>query len=201
VADILDVCTLEDVKAALGLQDGSSDAELAGYITAVSRMLDEKCGPIVHRTITSEENPTVGDGLVGLQFYPVVSVSSLVEYNGATSTMLTQQTPGTAPANGFKLNKRTGNVRRYSGGYRFQFPCDGSLVATYVAGRYATTATVDERFARAAILTIVEQWRANKGMGTVTFGVAADGTTSGSTGIPRDAWVLIKDDLRVSWLP
>jgi len=35
-------------------------------------------------------------------------------------------------------------------------------------------------------------------MGTVTFGVAGESViSSGATGIPRDAWVLIKDDFRM----
>jgi len=199
VADTLDVCTLEDVKAALGLQDGSFDAELAGYVTAVSRMLDEKCGPIVQRTITAEEIDAKS-GLASLKWYPVLSVTTVTEYSGTTATVLTQQTPGTAPASGYRVDKATGMLTRYSGGT----PCWFApvVVVTYVAGRYATTAAVDERFARAAVLTIVEQWRANKGMGTVTFGVAGEAVmSSGTTGIPRDAWVLIKSDLRVDWLP
>jgi len=196
VADLLDVCTLEDVKASLGLSDGSFDAELAGYITAVSRMLDEKCGPIVQRTITGEELDG-GWRTLQLKWWPVVSTTTVVEYNGATSTTLTEQTPGTAPAAGYRVKKPNGLLTRYSGGVLHGFA--RLVVATYVAGRYATTAAVDERFARAAVLTIVEQWRANKGMGTVTFGVAGEGVVSGTTGIPRDAWVLIQNDIRAGW--
>jgi len=198
VADTLDVCTLEDVKASLGLTDGSFDAELAGYITAVSRMLDEKCGPIVQRTITAEE-VDAKSGLASLKWYPVLSVTTVTEYSGTTSTVLTQQTPGTAPASGYRVDKPTGMLTRYSAGT----PCWFApvVVVTYVAGRYTATSTVDRKFVRAAVLTIVEQWRANKGMGTVTFGTADGGVLSGSTGIPRDAWVLIAEDVRAGYLP
>jgi len=203
VADILDVCTLEDVKAALGLSDGSFDAELATNITAVSRMLDKKCGAIVQRTITAEELTSTWASSMGpyplasFRFVPIVTVTTLTMYEGTTSTVLTEQTPGTAPSDGYRLDRDTGAVRRLKAGIPWLFPAFSTLVATYSAGRYASTAAVDERFSRAATSTVVEQWRANKGMGTVTFGAAPEVSLSGSTGIPRDAWVLIKDDFRL----
>lgn len=200
MADTLDVCILATVKLALGIEpdEQSYDVELAEKITAVSRMLDEKCGPIVQRTITAEEIDAKS-GLASLKWYPVVSVTTVTEYSGTTATVLTQQSPGTAPASGYRVDKSTGMLTRYSGGT----PCWFApvVVVIYEAGRYATTATVDKRFAEAAESTVVEQWRATKGMGTVTFGVAPEGGLSGATGIPRDAWQLIKSDLRVDWLP
>jgi len=203
VADTLDVCTLEDVKAALGMQDGSFDAELADYITAVSRMLDKKCGAIVQRTITAEELTSTWASnmapypLASFRFVPIVTVTTLTMYEGTTATVLTEQTPGTAPSDGYRLDRDTGSVRRLRAGAPYPFPAFSTLVATYSAGRYATTSAVDERFSSAAKLTIVEEWRANKGMGTLTFGAAPEVSLSGSTGIPRDAWVLIKDDFRL----
>jgi len=204
VADPLDVCTLEDVKASLGLTDGSFDAELSANITAVSRMLDKKCGAIVQRTLTAEDLSSTWASAAGsyplasFKFAPVVTVTTLTMYEGITSTVLTEQTPGTAPSNGYRLDRETGAVFRLKAGIPWPFPAYSMLVATYSAGRYATTAAVDDRFARAGVLTVVEQWRANKGMGTVTFGVAGESViSSGATGIPRDAWVLIKDDFRM----
>lgn len=51
-----DILTLGEAKAALATnQDfNDSDALLNGYITAISKRLDEVCGPIVTRTITDE---------------------------------------------------------------------------------------------------------------------------------------------------
>ena len=75
MADTLDVLTLAEGRVAVGMDgaDPSEDTELAQAITAISRRLDDRCGPIVVRTYTDVEM----DGNSGDQ-YATDASSSLI---------------------------------------------------------------------------------------------------------------------------
>jgi len=192
---VLDVVTLDEVEAELGV-DPDSRVLLSGYITSVSRMLDKACGPIVQRTVTDEKHN--GGGAVILpEFYPVASVTSVTEYSGTTGTTVVEETVSTAPSDGFilygsKLIRRAGKRDSLWAFGRH------NILVTYVAGRYADTLSVDDRFKRAAFIALGNLWRREQGMGTVTFG--ADGTplVGATYALPNAAKAFIQDDLRPS---
>lgn len=168
MADTLDVLTLAEAKAAVRIAstDSRYDTDLAGVITAVSRMLDRRYGPVVQRTITDEVHDGYRDRIV-LRQAPITSVTSITEYSGTTGSALTVTTPGVQPANGYQLARwhtstaaYSGRILRTAGGYQRTF--NGPVVVTYVAGRYSATATVDALWKDAAKVMVKNRWRADQ---------------------------------------
>lgn len=162
MADPLDLLTLEegyravsdpvntDAVAAGG--GGTHDTRLALWITAVSRRVDDICGPVVIRTVTNELHDG-GRNTIVLDKGPVSSVTSVTEYDGTTATTLTAETNATKPTDAY-LVEREGRVvflRRRSSDADKDFE-DGrnNIEVTYEAGRYADTASVDAKFKEAA---------------------------------------------------
>jgi hypothetical protein len=195
MADTLDVVTLAEAEADMGDLD---DSLLAAYITSVSRLLDKVCGPIVQRAVTNEAH----DGWVRdiwLAEYPVVSVTTLTEYSGTSAQALTLEAVTTSPSNGYVVDFNTGRVTRRSGKRDWYFP-EGrrNVLATYVAGRYADTASVDARFKRAALITLRNLWSREQGMGTVTFGPDGAPVTGATFALPNAAAAFIREDIRVT---
>jgi hypothetical protein len=195
MADTLDVVTLAEAKADLG---DLGDALLAEYITRVSRLLDKVCGPIVQRTVTNEYHDG-GDTSVLLSEWPVVSVTTATEYQGTTAVTLTEEAVTTSPGSGFLVDFAKGRVHRRSGKRDWTFyPGRRNIVVTYVAGRYADTASVDDRFKAAAIITLRNLWSREQGMGTVTFGPDGQPITGALFALPNAAAAFIREDIRVS---
>jgi hypothetical protein len=196
MADTLDVVTLAEAEANMG--DVPDDALLAVYITSVSRLLDKVCGPIVSRTVTAEPHDGWCEELF-LHEYPVRSVTSVAEYAGVTATTLVEELVTTSPANGFTVDYSHGKVRRRAGKRDWYFP-EGrkNVLVTYVAGRYADTASVDERFKMAAYITLRNLWQREQGMGTVTFGPDGQPLMGATFALPNAAAAFIREDMRVS---
>ena len=192
---VLDVVTLPEVEAELGV-DPDSRVLLSGYITSVSRKLDKACGPIVQRTITDEKH-SGGHRAILLDHYPVASVTSVTEYSGMTGTALVEETPATSPSNGFMpdgsmLIRRRGKIDAYWALGRH------NILVTYVAGRYEDTLSVDDRFKRAAFITLANLWRREQGMGTMTFGADGAPMLGATYALPNAAKAFIQDDIRPS---
>lgn len=155
----------------MAISSTTQDGQLARVITAVSRRLDLLVGPVVTRTITNEPHafattiPWSSRDTIELEWCPVTSITTVTNYLGTTATVLTAQTAGTSPANGYyaetyKPNPTllSGIIERKTGLYRYPF---GDLVTvTYVAGRYADTASVDPMFKEAASYMLRNSWRA-----------------------------------------
>lgn len=165
-ADTLDVLTLPEARAAinLGASDTSQDAKLPPFITAVSRRLDLLIGPIVQRTVNNEAADG-GRSYIDLTFSPISSVTSVTEYAGTTGTALSLSSNTSQPATGYllKLNAfgfYTGRLYRRSGNADGWFPEGrGNVVTTYVAGRYADTASVDPKYKQAASFMLANLFR------------------------------------------
>ena len=88
---------------------------------------------------------------------------------------------------------------RRSGKTDYSFPTGrANIVVTYVAGRYSSTLTVDDRFKRAAFITLAHLWRREQGMGTVTFGPDGAPITGATYALPNAGAAFIQDDLRVT---
>lgn len=195
MADTLDIITLAEGRAAVNLHasDTSQDTEVAAYITAVSRRLDQVVGPVVVRTITAETHDTSGR-FVRLHHSPVSSVTTVTEYVGTTGTVLTAEAVGVATtANNYALDARYGIITRRSGGTDAHFSLGRSrLVVTYVAGRYATTAAVDPLFKSAASIFVAHLWRREQASEPMTAYQRSHGLA-----IPRVVKEMLTDEWRL----
>lgn len=190
-----DLVTVSEASAYLQAPGDSS--LIAMWIEAVSARIDDLCGPVVARTVT--ESRDGGTDTVLLRYYPIYSVTSVTEYSGTTGQVLTLATNASQPTTGYHLNTANGVLTRRSGSGSTTFPEGaGNVVVVYNAGRYATTATVGERFKRAALISVSHIWQSEHGTRNQTFGGFTDeGTASYGPGwsIPRRALDLLGNEL------
>lgn len=171
MADTRDILTLAEAKNRLRIQDSTYDDELAAYITASSRLLDQWAGPTVQYTVTAEIHDGIVNGCarteITLHTRPVSAVAQILEYTGTSATTLTQKTIGTSPTEGFFLGSYDPDPSLYSGvvirtfddhPYRWE-PELGNISVNYTAGRAAGTTYVDARFKHAAAVVLENLWR------------------------------------------
>lgn len=157
--DTNDVVTLAEAKAQIevGADNADRDAQLANAITAVSRLLDDQCGPIVQRVETNTvwvTHPTT----VRLEG-PLAAVGSVTPYSGGVAQAALAESDTT----GYRLTPRTRGTGTYTGALiRTGGRWTAKVVVNATHGRYATTATVDARFKRACFDIIRNLWRANE---------------------------------------
>lgn len=164
MSDLLDVIDLEEAKALLGIRGNTADARYSSWITAISRRLDAACGAVVSRTVTGEAHDG-GSREIRLH-HPASAFTSVTEYQGTSSTVLTRETIGTAPADGYLAEPHSpdptlysGTLIRRSGGVDVPFYFGRRNIAvTYTAGRYATTSVVAPQFRQAA-LAMFRKWK------------------------------------------
>jgi len=162
MADTNDLVSLTEAKLALNITDTNSDTQLGWTITAVSQLLDENCGPIVKRSVTSVATLNAGTYDIG---GPVDSVLSVGVFDGTTTTTLVESS-----TNGYSLARRTAGTGLYDGTLTRTDGLAFTGVVTVVAtqGRYTSTAAVHSKFKLAAIDTIRNLWRADEiGVGQV----------------------------------
>lgn len=163
----LDVLTLEETDAALKGMRGAYDIEaLPGLITAVSKLLDEECGPIVRRTVGPVTVPG-GSAAIFLN----AKVSGAVTVTEAWSS----ETPVAVLDTDFVVDDDgVGAIlRKWTGRWAPR------VTLTYTAGRFTTTDTVEEPFKRAAIMLLQHLWRRSDGGGSDTYGPPVGFTGSG----------------------
>lgn len=201
MADTLDVLSLADARNEVGITAGVTtwDAKLEPLITAISRRLDDVCGPIVNRTVTAELH-NGGTSRIRLLYRPVSSITSVTEYRYTTSQALAAETLTTKSSNDYLLDDaRVGRLFRRTGGSDSTFPCGRrNISVTYVAGRAADTAAVDNRFKEAARVCIKHLWRAENTTGSATYGaVGVEEFVPGlpAWAIPRAALELVRNEL------
>lgn len=170
MSDTLAVVTADEARQFLGLKDAGSNPLLDAWIVAVSRRLDEICGPIVKRAVTDEAHDG-GETVIRLAFWPLASVTSVTEYDvGGTATTLDAETFSTKPAAGYAVRLSSGLLYRRASGRLHRFAAEGTIVVSYVAGRYDSTATVDERVKRPALTILAHNWRVEHGTGNQSYG-------------------------------
>ena len=175
-----DLITITEAKQEIAAVNVAvDDVLLASYVSAVSQMIDRKCGPIVARTITDEVHDVGQTAEIRLRTYPVMSITSVVEYSSlGVPVTLTADTPGAKHDNGYWINTSTKFARRLerrNAGVAYTYPPFGQVVVTYTAGRCASTATVPDIFRHAARLAVATNWSIQQGSGTMTFGVGDGG--------------------------
>jgi len=154
---------LTSEEARLGLQIGAGDTKYFDWVDhfngAVTAKLEACVGPIVQGTVTNEVH-NGGRDYIYLNESPVVSIVQVVEYSGTVAGTVTAESNSSKPDPGYIIHKPSGKLwRRASGGWGC-FPCGlDNITVTYVAGRYADTASVDDRFKSAALIMLKNAWR------------------------------------------
>lgn len=202
MADTYDLVSLDEAKKVLGVKGAAQDAQLAIYITAVSRRLDKACGAIVSRTITSELH-SGGAPSIRLD-HPASAFTSVVEYQGTAGITLTRETPGTAPGDGYLAERHapdrslfSGRLKRRSGGFGgCWWAGEDNIAVTYTAGRYANTAAVDARFKDAAFIVLRNLWAAEEPSVESTGEFDTPGGRFPRFAIPNAARQLLRDEWR-----
>lgn len=197
MADTLDILTLSEGHTAVNIPSSNTDydTELAQQITAVSRIIDAECGPVVQRTISAELH--AGGGPVFLRNTPVVSITTVREAAGAGITTHSAVTFGQATS-GYSLDLHLPGVLYYNvGGYPYGWTAGNTVEVTYVAGRYASTAAVDARFKSCAAAILRRLWKRESGTWAQSsdFFVSQDGQVD-TVGFFRVAKPIIDDMLR-----
>lgn len=153
----------EAINDATSANAGSSDRDreiVDVWVPAISRRIDELCGPVVVRTVTDERHDGGGQ-LIELRRSPAKTVTSVTEYWLGEPYTLTAEQDETLPDYGYLLEQvgaSTFLVRRCAGLDRRFAPGRQNVKVTYEAGRYADTASVDAKFKLAASNVLVGLW-------------------------------------------
>jgi hypothetical protein len=162
-----DLLSMEEARRAVNLPNPASpsahDDDLQLYVTGISGRVDKLCGPVVQRAVTGERH-NGGRCKVLLAQQHVASVTSVAEWSGTTETTLTGETDASKPGAGYLLDSGAGGiyawVYRRSGDADAVFPPGRrNVIASYVAGRYADTDSVDETFKLAAGAVLRRMWK------------------------------------------
>lgn len=195
-----DLITLAEAKQEIGaISVDVDDLLLGGYISAISTLLDDRCGPIVRRTITGEIYDVPMASQIRLRTYPVSAISAVTEYTvDGVATVLASDTLTTKRTNGFYFDsgpKWARTIQRRSAGSAYTFPPSGQVEVTYVAGRCATTATVPAIFKHAARLALSTHWSIQQGSGSLTFGDAQGFGTPIPIVMPRAVELMLAAEL------
>lgn len=145
-----------------GAGDGTDNAVLTRVVAALTAAFDAHFGPVIRRTITAEEHPG-GRHRLRVRQGPVAAWTSVIEYDGTSSTTLTRQTLGTAPTDGYVAEQTddglwTGWITRTVSGEVGRF-APTSVAVTYSAGRFVDEAAVTPRWKEAAGVALVNWWR------------------------------------------
>ena len=191
MADDLDILTGGEARALLRHDDLADNDLIGAYVTAASRLLDQRVGPVVRRTVTAEAH----DG----GYFSV-------ELGGPVESITSITVDGVAVAAADYFAERYDPDRSLLSGWVYyrpgdaacRWPCGhGNVVATYVAGRYADTETVDARFKRACGIVVKNLWRDQQStvapVGEYELPIASFPTYA----MPRAAEQLLARELRV----
>lgn len=205
MSDPLDLITLAEAHSALpGITGTGSDTELAAYITAASRRLDELCGPVVIRTLTGERYDflTYLDRRIYLRNAPATrtsatTITTVTEYSSGTATVLSAETLTSSTGNDYRFDANTGILYRQSNFTPTFFA--PTVVVDYKPGRYADTSSVDAKFKKAATMMVSMLWRREEGQTSQVFagGFEPETIQPGATyAVPNAVKELLADELR-----
>jgi hypothetical protein len=174
---VTDLLTLAEAKGVLRIasSDEVDDQRLISWVTAVSLTMDRQFGRMVQRAVTGEVHDGTPAGprplgyrnTIRLRQTPVASFTSVVEYDLTDPVTLTRVTPGVDPSEGYVADLSdtdpglfSGVLRRWAwSGWTNWGDGGGNIVVSYTAGRYTSTATVDDRVKEAAGILLTHMWR------------------------------------------
>ena len=160
-ADVLDLLNVDEARQwlSIGVADETKTTMLEMAITACSRKIAAAVGPVVCGTVTAELH-NGGSNRFYLFQSPAYSISQVVEYDGTTASTLTAETNTSQTSNQYRCNVRNGQMLRRDSGRTAYFPNGiDNVSVTYVAGRYTSTDTVDDRYKEACGVMLRNMWR------------------------------------------
>lgn len=166
----LDWITLEaGIEAINASSTPALSLRVAQQITAISLIGDDLVGPVVRRTVTAERHHG-GAVTVLLRRRPVSSVTTVREVSSPGTIDTLSAVAWGGSGDGYQTTTHeqdeallSGVVRRISAGSDYCWPAGDSVEVTYVAGRYATTAAVGERYKEAAGAALRRLWKRESG--------------------------------------
>lgn len=169
----LDLLTFNEGLDTLGLAttdpvDAQTQSRIETLITAVSHMIDYDSGPMVERSFSSESHDG-GDYLIQLNYWPVVSISTVVEYSGTVATVLNARDYNNPTATEYILRPDGRTVVRSSNSRVVLFT-RGDVYASYTAGRFTDTASVERDVKEAARIVLRHVYHGEYGSGTDMYG-------------------------------
>lgn len=176
-----DIFTLAMAKGQLNIDpaDTRSDAELSEvYIPAVTGVVEQVVGPVIHRTVTEVFDG--GKATLLLTSVPVVSLTSVTEA-GAT-----------LDPSGFVVS-RSGVLTQIAGAAPMALlPGIQSVAVDYVAGQAADTTAVDGNIRLAGLIILQHMWETQRPAGAGPFSQTQDDYDPRySYSIPRRALELL----------
>lgn len=173
----------------------TQDTELASYVTAISLRLDALVGPIVKRTVTDEPHDG-GQASIRTRFYPVDSVTVLIERRGTTAFTIVAENFATPTALDYDIDLAAGIIyRRNSNADTIWAVGRRNVLVTYVAGRFADTASVDQRFKQAAAITLTHLWRKEQGANPGPYAQQSGSLGVPGWAVPRSVSEMLSDQL------
>lgn len=168
MADTYDLLTLAEAQDVLrvGVNDARANGILPRLITTVSRRLDESIGPTVARVVTNERHRG-GRHAIELTKGPVLSISSVTEFQGNTAVTILADNDATENDEGYWAWPYEPDptlysgiiVRRFSGLDGCWWGGSGNVAFTYTAGRTSSTTQVDARIKEGAAIMLRNLWR------------------------------------------
>jgi hypothetical protein len=150
----LDLLDIDDALDAVNLRsDSQNTSKVASMVTGISQHIDKLCGPVVQRSVT--ETYAGNRGSLLLRTTPAASITEVTETTGTTPEVLV--------ADDYLLESigHLAYLHRRTSGYETVW-ADGpfqNVSVTYVAGRFASTATVDEYWKAGARSILVQRWQ------------------------------------------
>lgn len=150
------LCTVTEVKDQIGKTSSADDTAIQTWINGVTATIESLVGPVIPRTVT---DPVVypNGSAITVEQWPIVSVTSVTEYQGTTGQAYTGIT---SPANASSYTytvERNRTIRRLDGSGPAAFT--GGVVVVYSAGR----SPVPDALNRAALIIVQHLWRTRNG--------------------------------------
>lgn len=165
----MSIVTLDQAKSQLGIAGTDDDAELQGYVDAITGVVEEHLHEVVERRTVVDEIEACGRSL-RLWSAPVISLTSVVSLDGAT----------TWDVSALHVTS-SGVVRALSGSAP-----SGWVTVTYEAGYEV----VPDRYVRGALVILQHVWETQRGTMGAPVGVVGHEETYDprySFSIPRKA--------------
>lgn len=191
----IDIVTFDEAQRILGTDAGQWDAvdtaEATDIVTAVSARLDQIIGATMARTVVAELDGGVRH--LRLPMWPILTVTSVIEWDGTTQRTLTAENRAAPAADNYLLRSAKWGVltRRRTGSSGYWACGDANVIVTYQAGR--TSADRDlQRIKRAAAICVRHVWEQERTIGSTGVGE----TPPRSFSIPKRALELVADLIR-----
>lgn len=147
----MSIVTLDQAKSQLGITGADDDAELQGYVDAITGVVEEHLHEVVERRTVVDELELCGSRSFRLWSAPVISLTSVASLDGATTWDVTA------------LHAASSGVVRVLSG----FGPSGWVRVTYEAGY----ATVPDRYVRGALVILQHVWETQRGTMGAPVGV------------------------------